>query len=84
MEVRDRKAQPLVQSLALIPRDTPLVRISTLWQRQALFFGGLMAEVKEMMIKCPKPADMEVNEYEMVVDVSSNLWVDGLMVCRCS
>ncbi|CAN8255209.1 unnamed protein product [Cochlearia groenlandica] len=83
-EVRDRKTQPLVQSLALIPRDTPLVRISTLWQRQALFFGGLMAEVKVMMIKCQKPADMEVNEYEMVVDVSSNLWVDGLMVCRCS
>ncbi|CAN8307112.1 unnamed protein product [Cochlearia groenlandica] len=62
MEVRDRRTQPLVQSLALIPRDTPLVRISTLWQRQAHFYGGLMGEAKVRMVMIQKPADMEVGE----------------------
>ncbi|CAN8289411.1 unnamed protein product [Cochlearia groenlandica] len=62
MSLRDRETQPLVQSLALIPPDTPLVRISTLWQRQALFFGGLMAEVK-MLLKVARTChDVDVEE----------------------
>ncbi|CAN8323865.1 unnamed protein product [Cochlearia groenlandica] len=82
MEVRDRRTQPLVQSLALIPRDTPLVRISTLWQRQAHFYGGLMADVKVGMVTTQKPADMEVEEVRDGGELLKQP-MDGILdVCR--